>query len=190
MTNGDPRPHSSAAGPGPASSPDPGPGESDRMAHALSLRFEPHLQAAAAAVRAAEAELADASEQLERARQEAADARYRSDPLVFMRASVEDEVEALGRKTTEKKARAAYRYLVDRAVELAEGEVRGFASDQAGAQRERHEGVEARQQAERDARTKLEAAVQMQGRVRDAQRWANEGLTLMAQKLAGGTDSE
>jgi len=191
MTNGDPLATSSSADSGPSQS--PGPGESaelDRLAHALSLRFEPHVQAAAAAVRAAEQDLAEASERLEQARQEAAEARYRSDPLVFMRASVKDEVEALGRKTTEKKARAAYRYLVDRAVELAEGEVRGFATDQAAADRERQEGVDARVQAERDAHTKLEAAREMQGRVLAAEQWANEGLGLMVQKLAAHADME
>ncbi len=191
MTNFDPPSPSSTVDSGAGQSPGAGAvGDLDRLAHALSLRFEPHLQAASAAVRAAEVELAQASEQLERARQEAANARYRSDPLVFMRASVQDEVQALGRKTTEKKVRAAYRYLLDRAVELAEGEVQGFASDQAAVQRERHAGVEARVQAERDARTQLAGAVEMQGRVRDALRWANEGLALMAQKLAPGADPE
>ena len=191
MTNGVPQPTTSVAGSGPSQNPGLGEsGESDRLAHALSLRFEPHLQAAAAAVRAAEQELAQASEQLERARQQAADARYRSDPLVFMRASVKEEVEALGRKTTEKKARAAYRYLVDRAVELAEGEVQGFVTDQAAAERERQEGVEAREQAEREARTRLEAAQEMQGRVREAEQRANDGLALMVQKLAAYGDTE
>ncbi|MGB7979331.1 MAG: hypothetical protein WCF36_00880 [Candidatus Nanopelagicales bacterium] len=155
----------------------------------MSLRFAPHVQAAAASVRAAERELALATELLERAREAAAEARYRSDPLVFMRASVKDEVEALGRKTTTKKARAAYRYLVDRAVELAEGEVNGFEADQAAAQRARHDSVDARLEAEADARRQLEAAREMQGRVHEAEQWANEGLALM-QKLAAEGDPE
>lgn len=159
-------------------------GEDDRLAHTLSLRFAPHVQAAAAAVRAAERDLALAGEQLERAREAEERARYRSDPLVFMRAAVKDEVEGLGRKTTTKKVRAAYRYLLDRAVELAEGEVRGFEADQAAAQRARHDSVEACLEAEGDARQRLEAAGEMQQGVHAAQQWATQGLSLMLEKLA------
>ena len=50
-----------------------------------------------------------------------------------MRASLQDELEALTRKTTPKKVRVGYRYLLDRAVELAEGEVQGYQSDLADA---------------------------------------------------------
>ena len=175
MTNGDPNPGPDLTGQS---------AERERLAHILSVRFAAHVDAAAAAVRAAEQELAEATEQLERALREAADARYRSDPLVFMRASVSEEVEALGRKTTAKKARVAYRHLVDRAVELAEGEVRGFQADLAAAERARLEGVEARTEAERDARERLEAAQVMQERVLAAQQRAVDGLDLLVQKLA------
>jgi hypothetical protein len=175
MTNGDPNPGPDLVGQS---------AERDRLAHILSVRFAAHVDAAAAAVQAAERELAEASEMLERALREAADARYRSDPLVFMRASVSEEVEALGRKTTAKKARAAYRHLVDRAVELADGEVQGFQADLASAERARREGVEARTEAERDARERLEAAQVMQARVLEAQQRAMDGLGLLVQKLA------
>ncbi len=165
-------------------------GEDDRMAHTLSLRFSPHVQAAAAAVRAAERDLALASEQLERAREAEERARYRSDPLVFMRAAVKDEVEGLGRKTTTKKVRAAYRYLLDRAVELAEGEVRGFEVDQAAVQRARHDSVDACLEAEGDARGRLEAARELQRRVHEAEQWATQGLALMMAKLAAEAEPE
>lgn len=185
MTNGDPWAVPAPSDPDPGASPGPvDTGEYARLAHTLSVRFAPHVQAAAAEVRTAEQELAQAGEQLELARQRAAAMPYRSDPLVFMRASVKDEVEALGRKTTTKKARAAFRYLVDRALELADGEVQGFAADQAAEQRERVEGVEARLEAQRAARARLEAAREMQARVLEAEQRASEGLALLMQKLA------
>lgn len=184
MTNVDP----SSAAPRAASDPQhAGPGDSaeyDRLAHTLSLRFAPHLEAADALVRAAEQEVAVAREHLRRAGEEAARERYRSDPRVFMRESVKDEVEAVGRKTTPKKVRAAYRYLVDRALELAEGEVRGFDADQAAAERERTQGVQACLQAQRVAEARLAAAHEMRDQVELAERRAAEGLSLMVQKLA------
>ena len=67
---------------------------------------------------------------LAHARDEAASRQYQSDRRVFMRAAVDDELESLSRKTTEKKLRSAHRYLVARAVELADAEVAGYLADQ------------------------------------------------------------
>ena len=109
MTQRDPTSTSSAqlAGSGQASGPGNS-GEGERLAQALDVRFAPHQQAASAAVREAEHRLADARAELVRAREAEASQHYRSDPLVFMRASLADEVESLTRKTTPKKVRVAY----------------------------------------------------------------------------------
>jgi hypothetical protein len=183
----------------PAPPGDPGPAqaadridveEKERLAYALGVRFAPHIQAAEAAVREAEHHLAEAREALSRARQEAASQQYQSDRLVFMRASVRDEVEGLTRKTTPKKVRIAYRYLLSRAVELAEGEVQGYVSDEAAAQRQREQSVDACLEAERRALARLEAARAMRGRVEEAERAARRGLLVMVEKLASPRDSE
>jgi hypothetical protein len=158
--------------------------ERERLAYALGLRFAPHLQAAAAAVRDAEDDLSEARQELARAREAAASQVYQSDRLVFMRASVKDEVEALARKTTPKKVRVAYRYLLDRAVELAAGEVEGYGSDETAAQRAREHGVGACLDAERLATQRLDAAKAMHGRVHDAEQAARQGLAVMVEKLA------
>jgi hypothetical protein len=81
--------------------------ERERLVFALSQRFAPHVQAAAAAVRDAKQDLLAAGDELARARAAAANEPYQSDPLVFMRASVKDEVGALARKTTPKKIRTS-----------------------------------------------------------------------------------
>lgn len=164
------------------------PVELDRLTQALLGRFAPHVEAAATAVREAENDLAEAHEALARARHAADSQRYQSDRLVFMRASVRDEVEALARKTTPKKVRVAYRYLLARAVELAEGEVQGYRDDLAAAERERQHSVEACVAAERAAAEKLEAARAMQRRVDDAVQTARQGLAVMIEKV--GTAEE
>lgn len=161
--------------------------ELDRLAHAVTDRFAPQLNAAAVAVREAEHRLADAREALVRAEHAAANASYQSDPLVFMRVTVVEELEALSRKTTPKKVRASYRYLLDRAVELADGEVAGYRRDLDAAQRERDAGVNACRQAEQAALTTLEAARVMQQRVQDAERAARDGLEMLREKLRSGT---
>lgn len=158
-------------------------GEAERLTHALETRFADHLEAATAVVRQAERKLADAQEQLARAQEHAAHTPYQSDPLVFMRESVSEEVEALARKSTEKKIRASYRFLLDRAVELAAAEVQGFHDDQAAAQRERDGGVEACRAAEVQATETLEAARAMRERVRSAERSARQGLAELVEKL-------
>ena len=165
-------------------------GEQGQLTYALNIRFAPHLQAAAAAVREAERELADAAEALARARQAAEDEHYQSNRLVFMRASLADELEALTRKTTPKKVRVGYRYLIDRAVELAEGEVQGYQTDLADQQRDREHGVAACLEAERQAGERLEAARLMQGRVHDAEKAAVQGLAVLAEKLAASREPE
>jgi hypothetical protein len=166
-----------------------GPDEWERLAHALSVRFAPHLQAAAAAVREAEQDLATAREGLTRAHRAAASRHYQSDRLVFMRASVKDEVQALVRKTTEKKVKVAYRYLVERAVELAEGEVHGYHEDQAATRRDQEHSVEAWLETERAATERLDAARAMQARVHDAEQTARQGLAVIVQKLQGQAQS-
>ena len=166
------------------------PGEQGQLAYALNVRLAPHLQAAAAAVRQAEHDLADAGEALARARQAVEDEHYQSNRLVFMRASLQDELEALTRKTTPKKVRVGYRYLLDRAVELAEGEVEGYQSDLQALQRDREHGVEACLEAERQAGERLEAARLMQGRVHDAEQAALQGLAVMVEKLAPSREPE
>ncbi len=163
------------------------PGELDRLAATLAERFAPHVQAAAAAVREAEAELVEARAALARAEQAAAGRRYASDRLVFMRAGVRDEVEGLTRKTTPKKVRAAFRYLLARSVELAEGEVAGYRSDQAEALRDRLQGVEACREVEAVALSRVESAIAMQARVLAAEQAAREGLAVLAEKLDPAT---
>lgn len=159
-------------------------GERERLAFALSERFSAHLQGAAEAVRLAEQDLEEARAELSRARQAAEDRPYRSDRLVFVRAAIEDEAEALTRKTTPKAVRLAYRYLLDRAVDLAESEVQGYHSDEAERQREREEGVEACLAAEARAAERLKVARAMQQRVHDAERTARQGLAEMIERLS------
>lgn len=171
----------------PGSSIGPGSSESaSELVFALDTRFAPGLAAAAAAVREAERRLAEARARAEDAAR-AAETPYASDPLVFMRQAVEDEVEALGRKTTEKKLRASYRFLLDRAVELATAEVQRFHDDQAATERERLKGLDACRADEQRAEEALEAAREMHARVRHAERTAQRGLQLMVGKLSNPT---
>lgn len=165
------------------------PVEWERLVHGIGLRFAPHLEAAAQEVRRAESELADAREALERARREAESQTYQSDRLVFMRASLADEVEALARKSTPKKLRVAYRYLVARATELAEGEVAGYRADRAAQQRERERSVPACLAAQRRAEEALEAALALRSRVVAAEQEARKGLAVLSEKLAAQGES-
>lgn len=160
-----------------------GPGEKEQLAYALETRYTPHLEAAATAVRQAEQDLAEARDNLARAELAVEREEYRSDPLVFMREGVNEEVEGLERKTTPKKVRASYRFLLDRAVELAAGEVQRFHDDEAAAQQEREHGVQASQAAVHRAVETLEAARLMQDRVRAAERAARQGLAVLVDKL-------
>ena len=157
--------------------------EWDRLAQAVTDRFTPHLQGAAAALRDAERDLAEAREALGRAEQAAAENRYVSDPLVFMRVTVREELDGLSRKTTPKKVRANFRHLLDRATELAQGEVRGYRQDVDAARREREQGVEACRRAEQAALAEVEAARAMHERVLDAERAAREGLALLGERV-------
>ena len=159
-------------------------GEKEQLAYALETRFAPHLEAAAAAVREAERDLAEAQERLEQAEQAVGEARYTSDPLVFMRASVAEEVDGLERKTTPKKLRTSYRFLLDRAVELAAGEVQRFHDDLDAARREREGGIDACRAAVAIAAASLEEARAMQGRVAVAEQSARKGLGLLVEKLS------
>lgn len=157
--------------------------EWERLAMAVTDRFAAPLQAAAAAVREAEQDLAEAREGLARAEQAAANTRYVSDPLVFMRVTVREELDGLSRKTTPKKVRASFRYLLARAAELAEGELQGYRNDLESARRDREQGVEACRQAEQVALGELEAARAMHQRVRDAERAARDGLAVLSEKV-------
>jgi hypothetical protein len=157
--------------------------EWDRLALAVADRFAPHLQAAAAAVREAEHDLAEAREALARAEQAAANTRYVSDPLVFMRVTVREELDGLSRKTTPKKVRASFRYLLARAAELAEGELHSYRNDLESARRDREQGVDACKQAEQTALADLEAARAMQQRVQDAEHAARDGLAVLSEKI-------
>jgi DNA repair exonuclease SbcCD ATPase subunit len=157
--------------------------EWDRLALAVTDRFAAHLHAAAAAVREAEQGLAEARAGLARAEQAAANARYVSDPLVFMRVTVREELDGLSRKTTPKKARASFRYLLARAAELAEGELAGYRNDLESARRDREQGVDACRQAEQVALSDLEAARVMHQRVQDAERAARDGLAVLSEKV-------
>jgi hypothetical protein len=157
--------------------------EWDRLALAVTDRFAAHLQAAAAAVREAEHDLAQARAALARAEQAAANTRYVSDPLVFMRVTVREELDGLSRKTTPKKVRASFRYLLARAAELAEGELAGYRNDLEAARHDRAQGVDACRQAEQVALGDLEAARAMNLRVQDAERAARDGLAVLSQKI-------
>ena len=155
----------------------------DQLVYVLETRFAPHLEAAAGTVREAEGDLGRARERLARAEEAAAGAEYSSDPLIFMRRSVEEELDGLDRKTNEKRVRTSYRFLLDRAVDLAAGEVQGYHDDQAEQQRERERGVQASREAEVRAREALEEARQMLERVQRAESLARQGLDAMAEKL-------
>lgn len=157
--------------------------EREQLVYALETRFADHLEAAATAVREAERQLADARAALQQALEEEAARPYRSDSLVFMREAMNEEVEGLHRKTNPKKVRAAYRFLLDRAVDLAAGEVQGFHDDQTAEQRGRERGVQACREAEQRAVAALEEAQRMQDRVRNAESLARQGLTVLAEKL-------
>ena len=159
------------------------PGEKEQLGYALETRFAPHLDSAAAAVRDAERELAAARERLEQAEAEADGERYTSDPLVFMRASVSEEVEGMERKTTPKKLRTSYRFLLDRAVELAGAEVQRHHDDLDAARREREDGLAARRAAVTRAESALAEARAMQERVASAERSARRGLGVLVEKL-------
>jgi hypothetical protein len=135
-------------------------------------------------VREAEQALAQAREALARPEQAAAERRYASDRLVFMRVAVREEVDALARKTTPKKVRTGFRYLLARAVELAEGELAGYRTDLASSRRDLDHGVDACRQAEQRAAHELQAAHAMQQRVGEAEQAAREGLEVLRVKMA------
>ncbi len=158
-------------------------GEREQLVYVLESRFAPPLEAASVLVREAERQVAEARERLARA-ESAAPAPYTSDPLTFMRRSVAEEAEALERKTTEKKMRAAYRFLLDRAVELAGAEVDGFHADRAAVERAAQDGPEACRSAVQRAEEAAEAAHRTQERVQAAERAARDGLMLLVVKLA------
>ena len=161
-------------------------GEQEQLVYALEGRFAAPLETAAAAVREAERGLAEARERLARAEEAAASERYTSSPLPFMRDSLTEEVDGLERKTTPRKVRAAYRFLLDRAAELATAEVQGFQEDQADLVREQAEGVAACRDAVDRAAVALAAAEELQERVRAAEQAARQGLGVMVEKLAAG----
>ena len=156
-----------------------------QLTHALETRFAAPAEAAAAVLRQAERDLAEARDRLAEAEGAAESQPYSSDPLVFMRASVEEEVEALTRKTNPKKIRSSYRFLLDRAVELASGEVEGFQRDQQAAAHEREHGVDACRAAVHRAAAALEAAQATRERVLAAEQSARHGLAIMIEKLTG-----
>ncbi|MGD8148693.1 hypothetical protein [Ornithinimicrobium sp. Y1694] len=158
-------------------------GEREQLIYTLENRFAPHLEAADAAVREAEQRLAEARDQLARLERERGEAPYVSDALPFMRQGVDEEVEGLERKTTGKKLRTSYRFLVDRTVELAAAEVQRFHEDRDAAEREREEGLAAREEAVRLAEQALAAAQAMQERVRGAERAAQRGVAVLVEKL-------
>lgn len=156
------------------------PGEPEQLVYTLETRFAAARDAASASLTAAEA-----TQRRERAERAAAEEEYTSDPLVFMRQSVAEEVDALRRKTTGKKVRVSYRFLLDRSVELAAAEVDRFHSDRDAAVREAHEGLDACREAEERAARAVEAARLAQDRVRSAEEAAREGLGTLLEKLGG-----
>lgn len=159
-------------------------GEQEQLVYALEGRFAVPLEEAAAAVREAERVSDEAQERLARAEEAAASERYTSSPLPFMRDSLTEEVDGLSRKTTPKKVRAAYRFLLDRAAELAAAEVQGFQEDQAELARELAEGIAACRDAVDRATAALAAAEELQSRVRTAEQAARQGLGVMVEKLS------
>jgi hypothetical protein len=159
------------------------PTEWSRLAQTVTDRFAAHLKAAAAAEREAEHDLTEAREALARAEHAAANSRYVSDPLVFMRVTVREELDGLSRKTTPKKVKASFRYLLARAAELAEGELKGYRNDLESARRDREQGVDACRHAEQAAVDDLEAAREMHQRVRDAEHAARDGLAMLKEKM-------
>ena len=158
-------------------------GEKEQLVYTLETRHAPHREAAASAVRQAEQDLLEARQRLTDAEAAVRNRAYRSDPLVFMRDGLIEEVEGLARKTTPKKVRTSYRFLLDRAVELAAGEVQRFHDDRAAAEDERATGLQACRDAERRAVETLEAARAMQARVEEAEQAARQGLAVLIDKL-------
>lgn len=159
-------------------------GEPEQLVYALESRFAPHVEAAAAAVREAERELTEAQERLATAEHAASTERYTSDPRPFMRDAIGEEVDGLERKTTGKKIRTSYRFLLDRAVDLAAAEVQGFEEDRAAALAERSDGVQACRDAVQRATVELEETRVLQERVLTAERAARQGLSVMVDKLS------
>ena len=159
-------------------------GEKDQLVYQLETRMTAPREAAAAAVREADAALVAARERLAAAEQEAQREGYVSDPLPFMRQSVDEEVETLARVSNEKKVRASYRFLLDRAGELAAAEVQRFHDDIADNRRRREEGLEACRAAVLRAEQNLEGARQMQARVLSAEQSARTGLATLVAKLS------
>lgn len=158
-------------------------GEKEQLAYALETRYAPHLEAAVAAVRQAEQDVDEAQTALVAAQAAEQDQTYRSDPLVFMRDSVAEELDGLDRRSNAKKVRASYRFLLDRAVELAAAEVRRFHDDQAAEKAEREGGIAACEAAVARAQDRLSAAREMQERVLAAESAARQGLALLVDKL-------
>lgn len=158
-------------------------GEPEQLTYVLESRLAPHLEAASAAVRDAERTVEQARERVADAERAQARSAYTSDPLPFMRQGVQEEVEGLERKTTEKKVRTSYRFLLDRSVDLAAAEVQRFHDDRSAAARQREDGLEARREAERRAEEALGAARSMQERVLAAEQAARQGLAVLVDKL-------
>lgn len=162
-------------------------GEQEQLVYALEGRFAAPQEAATAAVFEAERALAEAQERLARAEEAAENERYVSSPLPFMRETLTEEVDGLERKTTPKKVRAAYRFLLDRAAELAAAEVQGFQDDRAELERERSDGVAACRDEVDRATAALAAAREVQERVEAAEQAARQGLNMMVSKLSEGS---
>lgn len=160
-------------------------GEKEQLLYALETRFAPHLEEAAAVVRSAERDLAEAQERLEQAQRATSNQPYTSDRLVFMRASVAEEVDGMERKTTPKALRTSYRFLLDRAVELAGAEVQRFHDDREDESREREQGLEACRAAVTRASRTLDEARAVQERVLAAEQSARQGVRLLVAKLSG-----
>lgn len=157
--------------------------ERDRLAYAIETRFAGPRDDAATAVREAERTLEEAQQQLATALEVQERQRYRSDRRVFMRDGLNEEVDGLERKSNPKKVRAAYRFLMDRAVELAAAEVQGYRDDQAAARHARERGVEASRLAVERAERSLADAREMQDRVRHAEDAARAGLAVLLAKM-------
>lgn len=157
--------------------------ERDRLAYAIETRFAEPREGAASAVREAEQALEDAKQHLEEAIEAKERQQYRSDPLVFMRDGLDEEVDGLERKSNPKKVRAAYRFLMDRAVELAVAEVRGYHDDRASEEHHRTRGIEASREAVDRAERELIEARDMQERVQRAEESARTGLKVLFAKF-------
>ena len=138
--------------------------ELDRLAFAVTDRFALHLRAAQAAVREAEQSLEDARDSLALAEQAAADTPYQSDPLVFMRATVGDDLEGWRARRPRRRSGRATATCWTEPSSWPTARLTNYRRDLAASRRDRVQGW-SRRQAVQVSVSELAAAKAMHERV-------------------------